>query len=245
MQQPLSRSPATQRLYSELKEKLLALPAGERLGSEANLLVACGASRPTLRHAVALLEREHLIEIRRGNGGGYFVGRPTALAAATAASIYCHAIGITRAEVHSAWLPIRLEAVRLAASNRGELATADLAELIGELRKRPSRHFAKLVRRFNALLTQMTGNRLLSLFLEILYEAGNPIDQLDFYRRQPDRITKYRNQMLRMAEAIADGDVQVAVEAARACFALNEIWLAQDGRKFVGAQSAKESYRSG
>ena len=228
MQTALSRTPATQRIYLQLKERLLALPVGARLGSEPDLIAACSASRPTVRHAVALLEREQLIEIRRGNGGGYYASRPTALAAATAAGSYCHAIAITREEAHSAWLPIRLEAVRLAAANKGAHAAEDLARFIAELRRRPSRRFALLVRRFNALLTRMAGNRLLTLFLEIIYEAGNPIDQQDFYRRRPGRIADYRRQMLRMAEAIAEGDVEVAVEAARACFDLNQAWLEQD-----------------
>lgn len=227
----LTRSPSTQRLYLDLRELALARTVGECLGSEKELLVACVASRPTFRHAIALLECERLVEVRRGNGGGYFVCRPTAVDAAVSAATYCHAIGITRDEVHSAWLPLKLEAVRLAASKRGGKASGELEQFIAELAKRSDRRFAVLVRRFNTLLTRMTENRLLTLFLEILYESGNPIDQLDFYRRDPGRIATYRAQMLRMAQAIAAGEANEAVDAARACFALNGSWLVADSTR--------------
>jgi GntR family transcriptional regulator len=49
---------------------------GRRIGAERELAVRLGTSRTTLRHALAVLEQEHLIYRIPGRGGGVFVGSP-------------------------------------------------------------------------------------------------------------------------------------------------------------------------
>jgi len=46
---------------------------GEQLPSERELAGMFGAGRPTIQHALRLLEAEHLVETRRGRNGGTFV----------------------------------------------------------------------------------------------------------------------------------------------------------------------------
>jgi DNA-binding FadR family transcriptional regulator len=57
----------TDRLDSE------KLPVGTALGTEADLLAQYGSSRCTIREAIAILERDGVISVRRGRGGGLFV----------------------------------------------------------------------------------------------------------------------------------------------------------------------------
>ena len=231
MQEAMSRRPATERLYYRIKDWVASVPSGERLGSESELVARFGASRPTFRQAIALLEGEQLVAVRRGNRGGYYASRPTAAAATRTVADYCRSLSIPRNEVIAAWVPIRVETVRLAARERGARARIELDAFIDELRRGQNRHFAQTVRRFNALLGLLAGNRLLSLFYEILHESGNRIDHQDFYRRHPERIPGYRRQMLALAEAIASGDEAGAEQASRACIELNLRWASEDARR--------------
>jgi DNA-binding FadR family transcriptional regulator len=49
---------------------------GESLPSERELAATFGVGRPTIQHALRLLEADHLIEARRGRHGGTFVSVP-------------------------------------------------------------------------------------------------------------------------------------------------------------------------
>lgn len=230
MNEAMSRRPATERLYLRLKPLALSAADGERLGAESELLARFSASRPTFRQAMALLEGEQLVRIRRGNGGGYYAARPTAATALHAIAGYCRSLDLPREEVIAAWIPVRVETVRLAARNRDAAGRARLAAFVAELGRGDTRQFARTVRRFNALLALLAGNRMLSLFYEILHESGNRIDQQDFYRRRPERISAYAGQMLLLAEAIAAGDETGAERASRACIDYNLAWADQDRR---------------
>ena len=50
---------------------------GESLPSERELAAMFGVGRPTIQHALRLLEADHLVEARRGRRGGTFVTRPS------------------------------------------------------------------------------------------------------------------------------------------------------------------------
>lgn len=50
---------------------------GEALPSERELAAMFGVGRPTIQHAMRVLEADHLVEARRGRRGGTFVLEPT------------------------------------------------------------------------------------------------------------------------------------------------------------------------
>jgi DNA-binding FadR family transcriptional regulator len=50
---------------------------GESLPSERELAATFGVGRPTVQHALRLLEADRLVETRRGRNGGTFVAAPT------------------------------------------------------------------------------------------------------------------------------------------------------------------------
>lgn len=220
----------TERSYWRLKELIFASPEGGYLGSESSLLAQLGASRTAFRQAATLLEGEHLLRIQRGKGGGYFAGRPSRESATTAMAHFCRHIGVSITEMLSVWTMLRSECVRLATRNRGGIAPEELADFIEELRRGDNRRFARNVRRFNGLLARLTGNRLLPLLYEVLHETSGGIYQHDFYRRHPERVVRYRREMLRLAEAIQAGDLRAAEAASRACVELNIDWTNEDHR---------------
>ncbi len=66
---------AVDRLVESLRDLIIEqrLPAGTRLGSERDLIEAAGVSRPTVREAVQILERDGLVRVKPGPGGGLIV----------------------------------------------------------------------------------------------------------------------------------------------------------------------------
>ena len=57
--------------------ELRLIGPGEALPSERELASLFGVGRATVQHALRLLERDHLVETRRGRSGGTFVSQPT------------------------------------------------------------------------------------------------------------------------------------------------------------------------
>lgn len=55
---------------------LRLIQPGEALPSERELAAMFGVGRPTIQHAMRLLEADQLVEARRGRGGGTFVREP-------------------------------------------------------------------------------------------------------------------------------------------------------------------------
>ena len=55
---------------------LRLIAPGESLPSERELTAMFGVGRPTIQHAMRVLEADHLVEARRGRGGGTFVREP-------------------------------------------------------------------------------------------------------------------------------------------------------------------------
>ncbi len=66
---------AVDRLVESIRGLIIEqrLPAGTRLGSERDLIEASGLSRPTVREAIQILERDGLLDVKPGPGGGLIV----------------------------------------------------------------------------------------------------------------------------------------------------------------------------
>src|SRR5699024_3756987 len=65
-------------VVSALRERIInqQLPVGSRLPSEAELMEELNVGRVTVREGLRLLERDGLLEVRRGTTGGNFVRHP-------------------------------------------------------------------------------------------------------------------------------------------------------------------------
>src|SRR5262249_34745107 len=76
---------------------------GAPLDSEQTMLDRFGVSRESLREALRLLEVQGLISIRRGPGGGAFVGTVDPANLGRTASLYFHMPGATYGELFDAY----------------------------------------------------------------------------------------------------------------------------------------------
>src|ERR1700744_3210216 len=75
---------------ARLRDLALATPEGEFLGSEDALVETLEVSRSTVRQSARLLEREGILQVRRGLNGGYFAGRASLRTVEAAVSGYLH-----------------------------------------------------------------------------------------------------------------------------------------------------------
>jgi DNA-binding FadR family transcriptional regulator len=222
-----------------LRADVLAREDGELIGSEDELLARHGVSRPTLRQAAALVAQEQLLQVKRGVGGGYIARRPTSRAVAHMAAIYLQTRNAGLEEVIRSLEPIRAELARLAATNIDDTGREALREYLERETQRTAegtgyRTMIRGEREFGAVLGQASRNDVMSLFLEILYDLAATIrPEHDIYLGRPERIAMYRDRRMRIAEAVLDGDAEVAVLAAHRCSALTTQWMMEDlGRPY-------------
>ena len=69
---------ASDAIVDGIRDRILneRLPVGSPLPSESDLMADYGLGRVTVRERLRLLERAGIVSIRRGPGGGVFVGTP-------------------------------------------------------------------------------------------------------------------------------------------------------------------------
>ncbi len=202
------------------------------LGSEEDLMNALGVSRPTLRQAAALVAQDRFILIRRGVNGGYFAARPNSATVSRMAALYLQSHDAHLSEVIAVAEPIRTEMARLATRNADAGFKGDLAEFIAQEQALPEidyRTFLRTERAFGRMLSKAAGNRVLSLFLNIVYDLTAYVGQAeDVYVNRPERVELYRQHRLRMATAIMEGDEELAVLATRRCSGIVADWIRKD-----------------
>ena len=194
---------------------------GELLGAEEDLIRRYGVSRPTLRQAAALVCQENLLTVRRGVGGGYFASRPDSRAVAHMAAVYLRTRQTSVTEVIRAVEPIRIELAKLAAAGDNEAAREEMRQFLAHDREISNeqlrfRDFLRSEREFGRILGEMSGNTVISLFLHILYDFSGMLGRNeDIYINRPDRVGEYRDKRNRLAEALIEGDEELAVVAAK------------------------------
>jgi DNA-binding FadR family transcriptional regulator len=239
----VARSSAVRRVARALRDEVLKCEDGQLIGSEEDLVERYHVSRPTLRQAVALVAEEQLLTVKRGVGGGYFARRPDSRAVVHMTAIYLHSRAARVEEIIRALEPVRVELACLAVRNRDPKMLKLLREFLdrekelekGELQYRT---FLKGEREFGELLGVMGRNKVLALFLEILYDLAAQIDRADdLYVNRPARVAEYRSKRNRLAEAILEGDEEMAVFSAKRLAANATEWMMEDLKRAEAGQT--------
>lgn len=227
-------SSAVRKAVHALRAAVIGCADGELLGSEEDLILRLGVSRPTLRQAAALVAQEQLLTVRRGAGGGYFARRPDGMAVAHMTAVYLQAHEASLEEIVAAVKPIRVELAKLASRNSDPEAKERLRAFLEREREDdadpfPYKLFLRREREFCKILGGMSGNKVLSLYLEILYDFASMIGRdRDLYLNRAERVAEYRSKRNLMAEAILDGDEELAVLSARRCTMDVASWILED-----------------
>lgn len=186
-----------------------ALKLGDRLPTEAELIIQLGVSRSTVREALMLLESDGFVSVRAGRHGGAYVTRPKIERLATILDVILFVERTTTEELLEARALMEPLAVRLATLRATDDDLARLDECINrteEFRDDPL-IVAEEAARFHVLVAESTHNGVISALTATT-------QQLIFSRvfealgRQVDLTIKAHR---RIYEAIRDRDAETAV----------------------------------
>lgn len=230
------RDSAVDQAAAALRAYSLSQPDGTFLGSEEDLIERFGVSRPTLRQASARVVQEHIVSIRRGVGGGYFAREPGSMSVSRIAALYLISRNSGLSEITVALKPLRAELAMRAARNRDADLQEKLRRFVSEGReedeaasKHAYREFLRSEREFGQILGKMSGNSVLILLLDILYDLASHLNRdQDVLINRPERVLEYRRLRARLARAILEGDVEIAELSSHRCSDLVEQWMHLD-----------------
>jgi DNA-binding GntR family transcriptional regulator len=121
-----------------LRSSVLEAGEGVLIGSEEALVEQLGCSRSTVRQVARMLEREGLLQVRRGSNGGYFSARPNAATIEAAVSAYLATLEMDAQDVTTVASTLWVEAVRKAASMDAAMVAPVVARLRSELAALPA-----------------------------------------------------------------------------------------------------------
>lgn len=220
---PSKRRSTVRAVADALRLDVIDRAHGDLVGSEDDLIERYGVSRPTLRQAAALISQEQLLEVRRGVGGGYFACRPNSRAVAHVAAVYLRSRRTRLVEILQAVQPIRVELAKLAARSRNQEARQRLRQFLEHEQRVDEaqiryKDFVRAEREFGRLLGELSGNHVIALFFEILYDFSSMLRGTDdLYHDHPERVIETRSKRNRLAAAILEGDEEIAVVAAKRC----------------------------
>ncbi len=240
MPSPHKSTSAVAQAAEKLRRFSMSRKEGEFLGSEEDLIERLRVSRPTLRQASAQVLQENLISVRRGVGGGYFARLPDSMAVSRMAALFLKSSDVDLATVLQVMRPLRTEIAGLAAANRDADAIAALRQFLEheeltspEAHEQTYRDFLRSERDFGRVIGILAGNPVLMLFLYILYDLVPLLRRdEDVLVNHPERVRAYREQRLKMARAILEGDEEIARVASRRCSDLIIDWLHADSDHF-------------
>tara|TARA_R110000824_G_scaffold37553_5_gene115515 strand:+ start:8241 stop:8951 length:711 start_codon:yes stop_codon:yes gene_type:complete len=198
------------RTARELVDMSLAAAPGDYLGAENDLLEKFGISRPTLRQAAKMVERDRLISVRRGTKGGFFAARPDAKDAIQSLTRFLRLRGANLGNVMQVTRPVLEEAADAAAKLRTAADVAELkvfVEAIGECEG--SRELIASEVKMAQLIARISGNPVIELVMEIGYSFGLGERDIGLYG-DPERRARSRELQRGLLNAIIDGDADVA-----------------------------------
>jgi DNA-binding GntR family transcriptional regulator len=221
---------------ARLRKEILAREAGAFLGSEETLQALLGVSRPTMRQAALLMEREGLLRVRRGANGGYFVARPDPDFIETTVSTYLETLNADIEDLTSIASILWVEAVRKAAT----LDPAPDKEGLKRLRRKiagltQESGFSELLD-LEAKVKQVVFDMIRSPYVELIFNVNanyarrrisEPRSNADHRAEHGIFVRDWRKAKLLELDAIADGDAEVAMVAAKRARALfySRLWL--------------------
>jgi DNA-binding FadR family transcriptional regulator len=196
------------------------------LGYEDELVDRLGVSRITLRQAVRLLEHEHLIKVRRGVNGGFFTRLPSADAVGDMAAMLLSWRNAPVADLPAARLSVEMSTVRLAAQYAAGDDLRRLRRIAGGLEPAGGRDFQEDALEFHRLVARASGNELLGLMVELTLDLT---PHRDMSAERP-AVSKAHS---RIAEAIVNGEPDLAARRMRRHLSSALAWAVGDGRPLV------------
>lgn len=202
-------------LVTKLRGEILSCEPETRLGLEEELTKRYGASRPTLRQAMRVLEHENLISVRRGWSGGYYTRRPRDRDLVEAAALSLQMHHCTLPQAIFAGMEILRAVTKAAAHSTDQEARGKLRDYIKEYEAFDVdggivSDFIKAEVTMAQRISELARNPALTFFMNIIYEYGVRRIGLRSFDERPERMKAEIEITAKVARAICDGEVQVA-----------------------------------
>jgi GntR family transcriptional repressor for pyruvate dehydrogenase complex len=201
---------ASDLVVSAVRQRILTerLPVGHRLPSETELMEEYGLGRVTVREALRLLERDGLIEIKRGPGGGIYVRHPDITQVSEAISLLFSVQKVTLREFIAFRQLVEPAAAALAAVHAAE----EQREAILQAAEAEENQLGPVVD-LHVLIGESTGNGVLSLVLQALHRPMAVHFRSDKISKRDVEVTTKAHR--KIAELIAAGNAEGAERAMR------------------------------
>ena len=176
------RGTSSEQIAREIRRYIAQQGLGpdDRLGTESELALEFGVSRPTLREALRLLASSHLIRASRGPGGGVFVastqneGMGRHLSESIATMLETESVSLR--ELVEARIHLEVPLAGLAAQNATEETAKELAQAMEDARGHypGSDEFRLADARFHEVIARTAGNELLRAFTSWILDVLQP-----------------------------------------------------------------------
>jgi DNA-binding FadR family transcriptional regulator len=141
---------------------------GTLLGSEIDLIERLGCSRAVFREAIRLVERDGLVEMRRGVGGGLYVRRPDPEPVARAMALYLDFNGVEPNQLEQARRAIETVCVEQLANTITSQGIERLRSFLAEEESMVANGNMDSLHDFHILVAELTDNPALHLFVDSL-----------------------------------------------------------------------------
>ena len=202
-------------LAAKLRRRIVDgdLDQGDRLMTEPELERTYGVSRPTIRQALSMLEREGLIVVRHGARGGAVVRRPSVEIAARYAGYVMQSRGVRLADVYASRMQFEPPVVRELAARHSREDVKVLRALI-QAEDEGGYDPIDAPERFRRTLAELSPNAANAVFLAVLGEIAHQQGVLTRKRRTPADVQRFievghqmRSELVDLIEA---GDADAA-----------------------------------
>ncbi len=206
----IGRSQLVQKTTNALRQRILASPAGEQIGSLPELARDLEVGIVTIQQAARILEHEGLLEVRRGPGGGYYGKRPQMADMERMLGAYlCGAPGSWR-EILDITSLLFNRLCAAAARSHDEVLHSQLQQL----RTRIARCFSlddlgDLESRLQEILFQMVNQPLFELLTRVALGSARDAER-DDAATGTFNLSIWREGRLRIIDAIASQDPALA-----------------------------------
>lgn len=219
---PVKTQRASEAIYEQIRDLILQgqLKEGDRLPSERALMDQLSRSRPTIREALRMLERDGFIQTIPG-GSGATVHIPTTNMVTQSLDTMLQLQHVTKDELGEFRIHNDAATARWAALRRSEAdldaMEAILAETLKCVEVLDWVRFMDLDPLFHLKLAQAGKNRVAAIMSEVLCERSKPICLAGFLNLSPEDAHERGLGVWQMhrniLDAVRDGDAQAAEEA--------------------------------
>lgn len=209
------------RASAMLRQRVLESEANTYLGNEDSLMAFAGTSRGTLRQIARVLEREGLIEVRRGASGGYYARHPDLNTIAATVSGYLHTVDVKADDAMFIASILWVETIRKAAQepapNRQRITDKFLARLTAITPETPYAPILEFETTYRQAIFELVGSRYVQLIFQIniafATSQNRPQRELTDVQHQ-EFVRIWRNAKLLEIAAMSNGDAELAASAA-------------------------------